>query len=176
MHRRGIAGAQALFAGKERGELEMKTEVAKGILIAALVIGGAAAGGAAEEIKGGKWQFTTQMQLPASAAKPDAPAGSGSGQGMTRTACVDAANPVPPETQQGNVQCKVDKVERKGGLVTWSMTCSSPQGPIQSSGAARYSGDTMEATLTARLPGPNGQPVDAPGRITGRYLGPCNAS
>jgi hypothetical protein len=95
---------------------------------------------------------------------------------MTRTACVDAANPVPPETQQGNVQCKVDKVERKGGLVTWSMTCSSPQGPIQSSGAARYSGDTMEATLTARLPGPNGQPVDAPGRITGRYVGPCNAS
>lgn len=155
----------------------MKTGVAKGILIAALVIVGAAAGGAAEEIKGGKWQFTTQMQLPASAsAKPGAPAGSGSGQGMTRTACVDAANPVPPETQQGNVQCKIDKVERKGGLVTWSMTCSSPQGPIQSSGAARYSGDTMEATLTARLPGPNGQPVDAPGRITGRYVGPCNAS
>jgi Protein of unknown function (DUF3617) len=177
MRRQGIAGARGLFAGKERGELGMKTRVAKGILIAALVIVGAAAGGAAEEIKGGKWQFTTQMQLPASAAaRPGAPAGSGSGQGMTRTACVDAANPVPPETQQGNVQCKIDKVERKGGLVTWSMTCSSPQGPIQSSGAARYSGDTMEATLTARLPGPNGQPVDAPGRITGRYVGPCNAS
>ena len=152
----------------------MKTEVATGVLIAAFVIGVAAGtGGAAEEIKSGKWQFTTHMQMPVS---PGASTGPGSGPGMTRTACVDAANPVPPETQQGNVQCKVDKVERNGGVVSWSMTCSSPQGPIQSSGAARYSGDTMEATLTARLPGPDGQPVDAPGRITGRYVGPCNAS
>jgi hypothetical protein len=164
-----------LFAINKRREVEMKTGVAKGVLIAAFAIGVAAGtGGAAEEIKGGKWQFTTQMQMPA--ALPGAPAGSSSGPGMTRTACIDAANPVPPETQQGNVQCKVDKVERRGGVVTWSMTCSSPQGPIQSSGAARYSGDTMEATLMARLPGPNGQPVDAPGQITGRYVGPCNAS
>jgi hypothetical protein len=94
---------------------------------------------------------------------------------MTRTACVDPANPVPAETQQGNVQCKLDKMERNGGNVTWAMTCTSPRGQIQSAGSARYAGETMEATLTARVPGPNGQPVDTPGRITGRYLGPCDA-
>jgi hypothetical protein len=33
----------------------------------------------------------------------------------------------------------------------------------------------MEGTLTARVPGPNGQPVDTPGRISGRYLAPCDA-
>jgi len=44
-----------------------------------------------------------------------------------------------------------------------------------SAGSGRYAGDTMEAALTARVPGPNGQPVDTPGRITGRYLGPCDA-
>jgi hypothetical protein len=40
---------------------------------------------------------------------------------------------------------------------------------------AHYTGDTMEATLTAHMIGPNGQPVDNPGRITGRYLGACDA-
>jgi hypothetical protein len=156
----------------------MRTGHTIGILLAALVIGLlAGSGAAAEEIKGGKWQFTTQMQLPAGMQPPSSPSvGSGGGPDMTRTACIDDSSPVPPEPQQASIQCKVDKVERNGGVVTWSMTCSSPRGPIQSSGAARYSGETMEATLTARLPGPNGKPVNAPGHISGRYLGPCNAS
>src|SRR5438105_1464972 len=98
MRRQGMTRARGLFAGQEdRGKVEMKTGTAKGILIAALVVGAAAASGvAAQEIKSGKWQFTTQMQIPASMTT--SPAG---GPGMTRTACVDAANPVPPETQQG---------------------------------------------------------------------------
>jgi hypothetical protein len=156
----------------------MKTKLAARVVVVAFTtVFLGSAGAAGEEIKGGNWQFTTQIQLPASIpAPPGAQTGPGSGPPMTRTACIDASSPVPPQPDQANVQCKVDKVERSGGVVNWSMTCSSPRGPIQSSGAARYSGDTMEATLTARLPGPNGQPVDAPGRITGRYLGPCNAS
>jgi hypothetical protein len=36
-------------------------------------------------------------------------------------------------------------------------------------------GNTMEGTVIARVPGPNGQPVDAPGHIAGRYLAPCDA-
>jgi hypothetical protein len=156
----------------------MKIRVADGgILLIALLVGiTATAAQAADEIRAGKWQFTTQMQMPAGVqSTPGAQARPGGSPGMTRAACIDPANPVPAETQQGNVQCKLDKVERNGGNVTWSMTCSSPQGPIQSAGSARYAGDTMEATLTARVPGPNGQPVDTPGRITGRYLGPCDA-
>jgi hypothetical protein len=154
----------------------MKTSHANGILLAAFVTGIlAGAAGAAEEIKGGKWQFNTQMQLPASAQPSPATQTTQSGSpGMMRTACVDADNPVPAETQQGNIRCTLDRVDRNGGVVTWSMTCNAPHGPIHSAGAARYSGDTMEATLTARVPGPNGHPVDAPGRITGHYLGPCN--
>jgi hypothetical protein len=126
---------------------------------------------AADEIRAGKWQFTTQMQLPSGAQSPSGvqkPAGEITP--MTLTACIDSANPIPAEGQ-----CSLDRVDRKGGLVTWAMTCNSPRGAIRSAGSARYAGDTMEGTLTARVPGLNGQPVDTPGRITGRYLGPCDA-
>src|SRR6516165_7752088 len=89
---------------------------------------------------------------------------------MTLTACIDSANPIPAESQ-----CKLEQMDRHGSVVTWTMTCNSPRGAIRSAGSARYAGDTMEATLTARVPGPNGQPVDSPGSITGRYLAPCEA-
>jgi hypothetical protein len=146
------------------------TRAAGGILFAlSLATAVSAAALAADEIKSGKWQFTTQMQLPGAAQS--GPQGSAGGNApMTLTACIDAANPIPAEAQ-----CKVDRVDRRGSLVTWAMTCNSPRGEIHSSGSARYAGDTMEATLTARVPGPNGQPIDTPGRITGRYLAPCDA-
>jgi hypothetical protein len=149
----------------------MNNRAAQGMLVAALLFGVAPVGArAADTVKAGKWQFTTQMQLPplpqsAAGAQP----GGGSGQPMTRTACIDPAHPIPVEAQ-----CKLDDVTQNGGTVTWAMTCNMPQGPVHSTGSARYAGETMEANLTARVPGPNGQPVDAPGRITGRYLGPCD--
>lgn len=148
----------------------MSIRAAEAILIAALLTGWVGSAHSADEIKSGKWQFTTQMQMPAMAASPPSgQAGPGGAPDMVRTACIDAGNPIPAEAQ-----CKLDKVQRNGGVVTWAMTCNSPRGPIQSAGSARYAGDTMEATLTARIPGPNGQPVDTPGRITGRYIGPCD--
>ena len=85
-------------------------------------------------------------------------------------ACIDAANPIPAEAQ-----CKIDQVDRRGSLVTWTMTCNSVRGEIHSAGSARYTGNTMEGPVTARVPGPNGQVVDTPGHIAGRYLAPCDA-
>jgi len=148
------------------------TRAAGGILLSVLLVtAGSAAPRAADEIKSGKWQFTTQMQLPGAAqSPPGVQASAGGNAPMTLTACIDATNPVPAEAQ-----CKLDRVDRHGGAVTWAMTCNTPRGPILSAGSGRYAGDTMEATLTARVPGPNGQPVDAPGKITGHYLAPCDA-
>ncbi len=144
----------------------MMTRAAGGILLTLFLAGAnSAASQAAEEIKGGKWQFTTQMQSPPGVD----PAAAGTAP-MTLTACINSANPIPAEGQ-----CKLDRTDHRGSLVTWAMTCNSPRGPIRSAGSGRYAGDTMEATLTARVPGPNGEPVDTPGRITGRYLGPCDA-
>ena len=136
------------------------------VLIIALSPGTARAAG---EIKPGKWQFTTEMQLP---AMPQSAAGAqtppAANQPLTHTACIDLAHPIPAEEQ-----CKLDTVKRTGSKISWAMTCSSPQGPIHSTGSGRYVGDTMDGTLTAHVPSPNGRPVRAPGRISGRYLGPC---
>jgi Protein of unknown function (DUF3617) len=148
----------------------MKTRAAERILLLALLAGslpGAAL--AAGEIRGGKWQFTTEMQLPATPrSAPGVQPPPASNQPMTRTACIDPAHPIPAEQQ-----CTLDNMKRRGNSVTWAMTCDSPQGPIRSTGSGHYAGDTMEARLTAQVPGPNGKPVNAPGRITGRYLGSC---
>lgn len=150
----------------------MKTRAARDRLFTALLVCVMPlATQAAEEIKAGKWQFTTEMQIPAMVqSSPGATAPSAGNSPMTRTACIDPAHPIPEEAQ-----CKLDNIQRRDGNVVWSMTCSSPQGPVQSTGSAHYAGETMSASLTARVPGPNGKPVDAPGRITGRYIGPCGA-
>jgi hypothetical protein len=150
----------------------MMTRTAGGILLTIVLASTSSVPSpAADEIKAGKWEFTTQMQLPGAAqSPPGVQASTGGNAPMTRTACIDAANPIPAEGQ-----CKLDRVDRHGSVVTWAMTCNSPRGPILSAGSGRYAGDTMEATLTARVPGPNGQPVDTLGRITGRYLGPCDS-
>ena len=150
----------------------MHSRATQRILLAALVAGVVpAAARAADAVKAGKWEFMTQIQLPAvpqpAAGTQPGPAG---GQPMTRTACIDSAHPIPVDAQ-----CKLDSMRQTGVTVTWAMTCNSPRGPIQSAGSARYAGETMQAKLTARVPSPSGQPIDAPGQITGRYLGPCDA-
>jgi hypothetical protein len=161
-----------LVRQREAKEAEMMTRAAGGILLSIVLASASSVPSrAADEIKAGKWQFTTQMQLPgAPQSSPGVQASAGGSAPMIRTACIDAANPIPAEGQ-----CKLDHVDRHGGAVTWAMTCNTPRGPILSAGSGRYAGDTMEASLTARVPGPNGQPVDTPGHITGRYLAPCDA-
>jgi hypothetical protein len=132
---------------------------------------------AVDVIRAGKWEFTTEMRMPA--GMQSAPGGEvrpGGNTRMTRTACITSGNPIPAATE-GNVQCKVDNELRNGGTVTWSMTCTPPQGkPVRSDGVAHYTGNAMEATFTTHLTAPDGHAIDNPGRITGRYLGACDAS
>src|SRR3984893_2351570 len=75
---------------------------------------------AADEIKSGKWEFTTQMQLPG--AVQSAPSGQAAGANgqFDSIARSHDANLIPAEAQ-----CKVDQVDRRGSLVTWAMTCNS---------------------------------------------------
>ena len=132
---------------------------------------------AADEIRAGKWQFTTETRMPA--GMQPAPGGQvqqpDAGTKMTRTACITPTDPVPTETA-GNVQCKVDKEQHHGGTVSWTMTCTPPQGrPVRSDGVAHYTGNAMEATFTTHLTAPDGHAIDNPGRITGAYLGACDA-
>lgn len=147
----------------------------RAILAAALLTGTAAASAqTADAIRAGRWEFTTEMRMPA--GMPPAPGAQlqpGGATKMTRLACITPANPIPTTTE-GNVQCRIDREQHSGGTVNWAMTCTPPQGiPVRTDGVAHYTGNTMEATFTTHLTAPNGQAVDNPGRITGRYQGPC---
>jgi hypothetical protein len=149
-----------------------KSAVVISVLVTGMVTTSAA--GAADEIRNGKWQFTTEMQMPATAQPGSSvPAGPGSNTKMTRIACISQENPVPAGTQR-DVQCKVDKMQRSGDTVTWAMTCTPPQGtPVRTDGVAHYAGTTMQGTFTTHMTAPNGTPADNPGRISGHYVGAC---
>jgi hypothetical protein len=150
----------------------------RAIVIGALLTGMAmtSAAGAADAIQAGKWQFTTEVQMPATVQPGSSvQAGPGGNTKMTRIACINQENPVPAQTQ-GDVRCNVDTMQRQGGTVAWAMTCTPPQGtPVRSDGVAHYTGTTMEGTFTTHIIAANGKPADNPGRISGRYIGACEA-
>ncbi len=144
-------------------------------IVLSLLLGAAGAAQAADEIRPGKWEFTTQTQMPNMPPMPQMPPGmslppgmsmgAGGAMTMTHTSCVESSKPVPDNPGH---DCKIDKMERNGGTVTWAMTCKSPEGPVKSDGVAHYNGDKMDATIATRM---SGQTVSQ--RITGRHVGPC---
>jgi hypothetical protein len=137
--------------------------------VSALVFAVSGIGGpavAAEAIKPGRWQFTSQLQ----AAAAPASAKSAGGAKATYTSCIASDNAVPTEL---GPQCKLDSSERHGARLVWSMTCTNSQNSVRSHGEARYRGDTMEATMTSHLPGAGGTASDMTQHITGHYLGAC---
>jgi Protein of unknown function (DUF3617) len=127
--------------------------------------------------KPGRWEFVAQLQTTAPSKSPGGtslPPGvepqSGGGIKTSYFGCVTPDKPIPVELAP---QCKLDSTERNGSAITWSMTCTNPQDAVRSDGVARYSGDTMQATMISHLPGPNGKMTDMTQQITGHYVGRC---
>ncbi len=134
---------------------------------------------AADAIKGGRWEFTSQMQMampqmpklpPGVSLPPGMALKPGGGMSVTHTACVDPDKAVPSDPRG---ECKIDRMQRDGSTVKWSTTCKTKEGTAHSEGEAHYSGDTMEATMTTEVPQANGKTMKTSQHITGHYLGPC---
>jgi hypothetical protein len=128
-------------------------------------------------VKPGRWEFTSQLQMPSAPQLPPGvslPAGvqaqPGGGISATHTGCIDPDKAVPTDPRQG---CKIDGMKRNGGTITWSTTCTSQQGTVRSEGVAHYHGDTMDGTMTTHVPTGSDQTMTNNQKITGRYLGPC---
>jgi len=158
---------------------------ALGFALATVVVGVASAREAvqqaqaralADTVRPGQWEFTSQMQVP---GMPQLPAGAqlppnvqaqAGGMKSTYRTCVDSEKAVPSDPRG---QCKIENVRRDGPTVTWTGACATGQGTVRSEGVARYSGNTMDATLTTQVPGANGQTMKTTQHITGHYVGPC---
>src|SRR5919206_639465 len=129
----------------------------------------------AETVKPGQWEFTSQLQMPGMPQMPggaQSPSGTtmqpGGGMKSTYRTCVDSEKAVPSDPRG---QCKIENVRRGGATVTWTGACTTGQGTVRSEGVARYSGNTMEATLTTQVPGAGGQSMNTTQHITGHYIG-----
>ncbi len=148
------------------------------ILAAPAIMAALTAAHAAEAVKSGEWEFNAQLQgaampqlPPGVTLPPGTELGSGGGMKVTHKQCVEPDRAVPSDPRR---ECKVDSMERKESVITWSTTCKAPQGAIvASAGTARYSGNTMEANLNTRAPNGSGGFFETSQHITGRYLGPC---
>jgi hypothetical protein len=144
------------------------------IALSSLALAGMAVGPAqaADSVKPGNWEFNAQMEMtPPPGEKP--PPGVQprlGGVGVKHTGCIEPDKAVPIDPRP---ECKIDRMTRNGGTVSWATTCTTPRGPVRSEGVAHYAGDTMEAALTTRIPQPGAAAIETRQRITGRYLGPC---
>lgn len=148
-----------------------------GCFCVVVAIAAATAAYAADAIKPGKWEFTSQMQMGAMPALPPGltlPPGvtipPGGGMSATHASCIDPDKAVPTDPRP---ECKIDRMQRDGATVSWATTCTTGQGSVRSQGVARYSGNTMDATLITQVPQANGATMETKQRIAGRYLGPC---
>lgn len=131
---------------------------------------------AADQVKPGKWEFTSKLDM---ASPPKLPAGVSlpagmklptSGMAVTHTQCVNTETSVPNDPRSG---CKIDRIRRHGSAIDWWTTCHTAQGTANSAGSARYSGDTMAATMNTRTPNGSGGFIQTTQHITGHYLGAC---
>ena len=139
------------------------------LALAGIAIGGPANAG---DVRPGQWEFTTRLEAFASAPQsPQAAPPTLSGGGATYLSCIQSDQVVP--FQFDGAQCKLDKRDRQGPRIGWSMTCTNSKGSVHSDGVAQYHGDTMEGTLVNHFPAANGTVTDLTQRITGRFIGPC---
>jgi hypothetical protein len=162
---------------REKGLDVIRRLAAAAMLLALFQAGTVISASAAETIKPGRWEFTSQMQLPGGAQMPSGtslPPGvqgrPGGGMSATHTSCINPDQAVPTDPRP---ECRVERMQRNGATITWSASCTTGQGTVRSDGVAHYAGNAMEATLTTHVPGHGGAVMNATQRITGRYLGAC---
>lgn len=140
----------------------------------------------ADTIRPGKWEYTVTTQIPNIQLPPGVtlppevklPPGGGSVT-ATQTSCVATGDPTaeltkPRGPRAAESKCTVDKMDRRGSTISWSTTCTGPDGTTRSEGSAQYNADRIEATAVTRTSGPNMQPIDITNRISGRHVGPCD--
>ena len=145
-----------------------------------------AAGEAPPDVREGRWEYKTTMQIPGLVLPeglPALPPGIELPEGMsmpklgpegvtsTLTACLTRDQLVPPTDQTGQ-DCQIRDLRRRGNTVTWKAECDTPQGKGSGAGQAVYSRERMNATM--QMSG-NVQGIPATMELVteGRYVGPC---
>ncbi|MFA6497822.1 MAG: DUF3617 family protein [Desulfurivibrionaceae bacterium] len=150
----------------------------------AAVLGLAGVAGAADGIREGKWEFTSEMQMEGMPQMPALPPGVKLPPGMsvstrgntmrsTVVKCITKDDLVPASDQKTDNKCKATKMERKGNTITWGTVCDDGGMKIKGDGVATYTGEVMDSTMTMTTQG-QGQSMKQVVKTKGKYLGVCS--
>src|SRR5262245_47019288 len=94
-------------------------------------------------LREGKWEVTTQMQMPGVPMQLPA---------TTRTQCVtkaqqdDPASTLPSGSPDPQAKCTASDYHRDGSKVTWKLTCTGSQ-PMTGQGSIVVDGDRYDGTM-----------------------------
>ena len=94
--------------------------------------------GSGPDIQEGNWEITTKVSMPGVPMKMPP---------FTSVQCLKKSNPVPQNKQPGQ-ECELQDVQVKGNTVTWSISCTNPQGKMTGQGKATYNKDKMTGSMT----------------------------
>lgn len=116
--------------------------------------------GSKPNVKEGKWQVTTRMEIVGMQMSTPP---------MTHTQCITQDDYVPQTSQPGQ-DCKITKTRVSGDTVTWTMLCRSPEGEMKGNGTASYRGDSFEGTISMSMPQAG---MEMTLYTSGRRIGDC---
>ena len=116
--------------------------------------------GSKPNVKEGKWQVTTRMEMPGMQMSMPP---------MTHTQCITQDDYVPQTSQPGQ-DCEITKTRISGDTVTWTMHCRSPEGEMKGNGTVTYRGDSFEGKISMSMPQAG---MEMTIYTSGRRIGDC---
>jgi hypothetical protein len=117
--------------------------------------------GSKPNVKTGKWEVTTRMEIPA--MQMNMPP-------MTHTQCI-TENDYVPQTSQPGEECEITKTRVTGDTVTWAMHCRGGGGEMRGTGTVTYRGDSFEGKISMSM-APSGMEMTI--YTNGRRIGECD--
>lgn len=112
-------------------------------------------------LQDGKWEITTQLQMP---GLPFAP------PPMKFTRCLTKKDAVPQQNEpQSN--CRMISSDVQGDTVFWVMECKDQHGTTRSNGQVTYHKDSFEGAVNVTTSGKDAATMTS--KMSGRRLGNC---
>ena len=117
---------------------------------------------AGQEIKEGRWDVTTSIEM--SGMPVELPP-------VTHSQCITKENLVP-DTKQQHGDCVISHSQVNSNTVSWTVTCETNEGTMTGNGEIIYQSDSFKGGLNMELNSPQGVMTMA-STMTGQYKGAC---
>jgi hypothetical protein len=142
-----------------------------GICLFALALALPIAASAAPHQKPGRWEVTTEMEMPGMPMKMPP---------VVTNVCLtqeDVDNPertLPKASRDKNANCKVSDFKTEGNTVTWNMACEGAT-PMTGSGQITYGGDTYDGAMKMKIKIKD-QDQEMTMHFKGKFNGECDGT